>query len=358
MPRSRDLFDDTTMSFGEHLEVLRVHVWRALVGAAIAIAVSLFYGDRVFSVLRAPIEEVLISRGIQGIENDAPTEDLWTYMKRWWNGESDPEEKAPEPASMDSLKPDELRVTISRAELERQGLFSKPGQAQDTPTSTGEETSAQNQNSSVSIVIAAPEFAQLQRVVRDMNRVTTLKAEEGFITYIKVCTIAGLLISSPWIFYQIWLFVAAGLHPHERKYIYVYLPLSLFLFVAGALAGFYYAFPLMLKFFVAFNEWLNIVLQPRLSEYISLALVMPLMFGISFQLPMGMLFLERINIFTVDAYKKNIRMAVLVISILSMLLTPADPGSMLLMMVPLIFLYYFGILLCGMRVKTPPAPIR
>lgn len=352
MPRSRDLFDDTTMSFGEHLEVLRTHVWRALVGAIIAIVACLFVGDRIFSLLRAPIEDVLMARGIEGIENDAPTEDLLTYLKRWWNGEIQKEDQT-EPAITQELRPDQLRVTVSRDELQRQGLV-----IQTPSVDTGNLPQDDASPDKVTMIISAPEFAQLQRVVRDMNRVTTLKAEEGFLTYIKVCTIAGFIVASPWVFFQLWLFVAAGLHPHERKYIYIYLPLSLFLFVAGALAGFYYAFPLMLQFFVAFNDWLNISLQPRLSEYISLALVLPLMFGISFQLPMGMLFLERIGIFTVDAYKQNIRMAILVISILSMLLTPADPGSMMLMMVPLVFLYFFGILLCQMRVKTPAAPIR
>lgn len=206
----------------------------------------------------------------------------------------------------------------------------------------------------------APEFAQLRRVVKDIDRVTTLKVEEGFMAYIKVCTISGLIISSPWVFYQIWQFVAAGLHPHERKYVYVYLPMSLFLFLSGAFAGFYFAFPLMLRFLIGFNDWLNIAIQPRLSEYISLSLVLPLMFGISFQLPLVMLFLERINIFTIDNYRQNRRVAILVIAILSMILTTdPTPTSMLLMMCPLVLLYEVGIQLCRIQLTgPPPAPIR
>ena len=55
MAKSRDLFDDTTMSFGEHLEVLRVHVWRSLIGLVIGIAICLVYGDKVISIVRTPI---------------------------------------------------------------------------------------------------------------------------------------------------------------------------------------------------------------------------------------------------------------------------------------------------------------
>ena len=196
------------MSFGEHLEVLRTHVWRALVGAIIAIVACLFVGDRIFSLLRAPIEDVLMARGIEGIENDAPTEDLLTYLKRWWNGETQKEDE-PEPAITEELRPDQLRVTVSRDELKRQGLVMQ------TPSANTDNLPQDDAKpDKVTMIISAPEFAQLQRVVRDMNRVTTLKAEEGFFTYIKVCTIAGFIVASPWVFFQLWLFVAAGLHPH------------------------------------------------------------------------------------------------------------------------------------------------
>ena len=65
MARSRDLFDDTTMTFGEHLEVLRVHVFRALLGLVLAVAVTLFFGDKIFLWLRNPIETALRDRGIE-----------------------------------------------------------------------------------------------------------------------------------------------------------------------------------------------------------------------------------------------------------------------------------------------------
>ena len=165
-------------------------------------------------------------------------------------------------------------------------------------------------------------------------------------TYIKISMVAGFVLTSPWVFYQIWLFVAAGLFPSERKHVYIYLPMSLGLFLAGAIFCYFFVFPIVLDFLISFNKWLGIEIQPRLSEYISLALMLPVMFGISFQLPLIMLFLERIGVMTVKGYSENWRMAILVISIASMLLTPSDPQSMLLMMFPLIILYVAGIQLC------------
>jgi sec-independent protein translocase protein TatC len=81
------------------------------------------------------------------------------------------------------------------------------------------------------------------------------------------------------------------------------------------------------------------------------------MFGISFQLPLVMVFLERLQIVDVNVFTQQRRMAILIISIVSMVLTPADPISMLLMMFPLIALYEFGIVLCRWSpVRTEPTP--
>ncbi len=346
MARSRDLFDDTTMTFGEHLEVLRVHVFRALLGLVLAVAVTLFFGDKIFMWLRNPIETALRERGIDRdqIKFDAPKESFYSYLM----GMLSSKKKEVPTLLPEELKKDQLRVRIEKDEL-RKALG-------EVPEAVSQKTA---DTETVEIILTAPEFAQLQRVIEDTSRITTLKVEEGFMAYMKVCFFAGLLLASPWVFYQLWLFVAAGLYPHERKYIHIYLPMSVFLFLAGAMAGYFYAFPLMLDFLISFNEWLGIGLEPRLSEYISLAMLMPLMFGVSFQLPLVMVFLERIGICTVDTYKDNWRIAVLIISIASMVLTTSpDPWSMMLMMFPLLLLYVLGIFMCQFRIGAPASTIR
>ena len=344
MARSRDLFDDTTMTFGEHLEVLRVHVFRAVLGIVIAVSITLFFGDRIFYWLRTPVENAMKSRGIENITIDVPKVSFYTYLANLFSAKETPPEEliVEDPAT---LRADQLRVAVRKSDL---------------LIAAGQSNSAvEDSDESVYLVITAPEFAQLRKVVDDTSKITTLKMEEGFMSYMKVCFFAGLLLASPWVFYQLWLFIAAGLYPHERKYVLVYLPLSIVLFVLGALSGYFYAFPLMLDFLIGFNEWLGIGFTPRLSEYISMAMLMPLMFGISFQLPMVMVFLERIGVCSVDTYKDNWRIAVLVISIASMVLTTSpDPWSMMLMMVPLLLLYVFGIFLCRFRIGGPASPIR
>jgi sec-independent protein translocase protein TatC len=171
----------------------------------------------------------------------------------------------------------------------------------------------------------------------------------------KAAFVLGAILASPFIFYFIWQFVAAGLYPHEQRYVHIFLPFSIGLFLAGAALAFFVVFKYVLAFLLKFNDWMGIDPDPRITDWLSFVLFLPLGFGISFQLPLVMLFLERIGIFTINTYAGNWRISVLVICFISMVLTPSDPQSMIFMAVPLVFLFFFGILLCKfMPRRTTP----
>lgn len=188
--------------------------------------------------------------------------------------------------------------------------------------------------------------------------IQALGVEEPFMIIIKAVLVLGLLISSPWVFLQLWNFVASGLYPTERKYVYTYLPFSLGLFFAGAALAFVFVFQPVLDFLFSFNLMLNIDAAPRINEWVSFVLFLPIGFGVSFQLPLVMLLLERLGIFTIENYRTRWRVAILVIFVVSMLLTPSDPTSMMLMGVPLTALYFGGIALCRYmpRKRSPLGP--
>jgi sec-independent protein translocase protein TatC len=164
--------------------------------------------------------------------------------------------------------------------------------------------------------------------------------------WIKAAFVVAVVVASPGIFYHLWQFVAAGLYPHERRYVYFFLPVSLLLFWAGAFLAFFVIFRLVIDFLLDFNASMGIGASPRLTDYMSFALFLPLGFGISFQLPLVMLILERLGIFSVHTYSSQWRVAILVIAFISMILTPAEVSSMIGMAVPLIGLYFLGIAMC------------
>jgi sec-independent protein translocase protein TatC len=157
------------------------------------------------------------------------------------------------------------------------------------------------------------------------------------------------------VFYFLWSFVASGLYPHEQRYVQIFLPFSMGLFLAGAALAFFVVFKFVLAFLFTFYDWMGIDPDPRITDWLTFVLVLPLGFGISFQLPLVMLFLERIGLFTIATYLSNWRVSVLVISFIAAILAPADPYSMMLMVAPLVALYFFGIMLCKwMPRRTSP----
>ena len=76
--------------------------------------------------------------------------------------------------------------------------------------------------------------------------------------YIKAALVVGLILASPWVFHQIWSFVGAGLYPHEKKYVYRFLPFSIGLFLLGTAVAFFFVFEPVLDFLFRFNRQLNI----------------------------------------------------------------------------------------------------
>ena len=223
----------------------------------------------------------------------------------------------------------------------------------------------------------------------DINpQVVTDEVGEGFMTFIEISVICATAIASPWILYQLWQFVAAGLYPHERKYVTRYLPLSIGLLVSGMLFVYFLVLPWTLEFFITFSQGVPLTLakqttaatqpttQPlmqvpvingvpakgwpdgtlafdkmdgrlkliingvprviainsnnliapeiKLSRYIDLVVGMLITFALAFQLPLVVLALERIGILEIEALQRGRRYVYFGMSILAAAITPGD----------------------------------
>lgn len=355
MAKSRDLFDDSTMTFGEHLEVLRTHLWKALLGLFACVAVTLYFSDHIVAVIRAPIDRAL-KKYEHAPEGDDALEEFsfGDYLDSLF-GDVESEDEAGEPSVAEEDPEAALKrrstITIRFKASELAALLHEyDPQNYPLPVGGGEP------EPEVKLKVASQQFAQLRELHDEVHSPVTLNVQEAFMTYLKVAFVAGLVLGAPWIFYQIWQFVAAGLYPHERKYVHIYLPISTGLFLAGVLLCFYGVFPFVLNFLLGFNRLLGVFPNIRLSEWITFALMLPVMFGVSFQLPLVMLFLERISIFRVEDYREKRRISILVIAIISMMLTPAEPISMMMMMLPMLGLYEMGIWLCTISPSSEANP--
>jgi sec-independent protein translocase protein TatC len=234
---------------------------------------------------------------------------------------------------------------------------------------------------------------------------------ESFMVYIKVAMISAAAIGSPWIIFQLWKFIAAGLYPRERQYITKYLPLSIILLITGMLFLYFVVLPLMMTFFLEFNfgqpdliraahidphastqpayvvpfydgdpanpsegqMWFdssqyrfkihiqgqtNIVPLVRsglatplitLGTYIDMVLAMLLSFGVAFQMPLIVLALVRIGIVDVPTLKKMRRIVYFVMAIGAAFIVPDVVTGMVALLVPLVMLFELGLWLARER---------
>ena len=193
--------------------------------------------------------------------------------------------------------------------------------------------------------ITRPMMKALADAKLDPKLITTHPA--GFFNLIITLGIyIGLVLASPVVLYQIWLFVAPALYKHERSAITGFLFSTVFLFLGGIAFGYFVTLPYVLKFLVTFQMSTQTSIVPLITvnEYFDLTLMLLLGLGLVFELPVLVFFLSLFGIVTPKFMWKNIRYAILVISIVAAIITPSpDAMTMLIFMAPMIGLYFIGI---------------
>lgn len=173
---------------------------------------------------------------------------------------------------------------------------------------------------------------------------------EAFFTYIKLSFWAAFLMNIPVIAYQIYGFIAPGLHEDEKKLILPALIFAPLLFYLGGLFVFYLVIPGAWQFFLSFenaNTALPIVLEARISEYLSMVMQLITAFGIAFELPIIMLILGVLKLVSAEGLKSRRRFAIVIIFIVAAIFTPPDVLSQVALAVPLVALYEVSIIICS-----------
>ena len=346
-----DLFTETSMSFGEHLEELRLCFIRSLISIVLGTLLGFFVGKYVVDYIQIPVKrsldayqetraedkidaeaEILLKQGYSSEikkvlkEYHLIPEERWLFpgeLERILTQQRIMSDESLSQFDLDSVDNLLLRKIERKKKREEFGFLYENVQLDKPP---------------IRVFFFRP--------TEERSKMTALGVYEMFKMYILASMIVGMVIASPLVIYHLWSFVAAGLYPHEKKYVYYYIPVSVFLFIGGALFAFFFVFKFVLDFLFMFNAWMDVEPDLRISEWISFALLFPLGFGISFQLPLVMFVLERVGIFTFEQYVSRWRIAVLAICVLALLLTPGDPGSMLLMAITLTILYFAGVFFC------------
>ncbi len=160
---------------------------------------------------------------------------------------------------------------------------------------------------------------------------------------LQVSLVGGAILASPFILYQVWLFIAPGLYQKERRFVVPFMAATVGLFLAGAAFGYFYVLPGALQILIV-NFGHNFTPMVTIEEYSSFFLSIILGLGISFELPILIFFLALFGIVSPRFLWKNIRYAILAVFIVAAVICPSpDPWTMCIYAVPMLGLYLIGI---------------
>ena len=174
------------------------------------------------------------------------------------------------------------------------------------------------------------------------EKLVYLNPTEPFNLYLKIAALAGLFLTSPFVLYQVWMFISPGLYRNEKRYVVPFMVSTIALFSAGGYFGFKIVYPAALNFLISFGKQF----QPMITikEYTELFLSIILGMGLIFEMPILVFFLALMGIVTAGWMWKNFRYSILIIFIVAAIVTPTtDFLNMCIFAAPMIALYALSI---------------
>lgn len=169
---------------------------------------------------------------------------------------------------------------------------------------------------------------------------------DGLMVQLSIALLVAIMVTTPFALYQVWRYVAPGLHKNEKKFVVSIFVFSPLLFVAGVAFAFYLLFPFVFRFFIELNESAPVpaVIMPAVRDYIGFAIGLLKVFGIAFQLPLVLVLLNRAGVLPRERVIAMRRYAIIFIVIAAAVLTPPDIVSQILLAVPMLALFELSIL--------------
>jgi sec-independent protein translocase protein TatC len=174
------------------------------------------------------------------------------------------------------------------------------------------------------------------------EKLVYLNPTEPFNMYLKVAFLAGLFVTSPFVLYQVWAFIAPGLYRHEKRYVTPFMFSTVALFLAGGYFGYKLVYPQALEFLISYGKQF----QPMITigEYTNLFLTIIIGMGVVFEMPILVFFLALFGIVSAGWMWRNLRYSILVIFIIAAIITPtSDIMNMCIFAAPMVALYILSI---------------
>ncbi len=176
-----------------------------------------------------------------------------------------------------------------------------------------------------------------------------------FLVPMKVTLVIALILALPWVFYQIWAFIAPGLYAHEKRLVLPLVLSSSFLFMGGVAFCYFLVFGRVFKFIGEFAPK-SISVMPDIENYLDFVMSMCLAFGATFEVPVVVVILVRMGIVSVEKLKEIRPYAIVGAFVIAAIVTPPDVVSQLSLAIPMVILFELGLLLAPIFVRATQAP--
>ena len=197
-----------------------------------------------------------------------------------------------------------------------------------------------------------PDFFVYQWLKADVNvNLVNLDISAQFFTHIKVALMLGLIVSFPYLIFELWRFIAPALYQREKSAVKKAFGFASVLFYLGVAVGYIFVFPVTLQFFQGYSISESLTNTFSLQSYISMLTSLVLLFGIVFEFPSVLAMLSKMGLVTRNTLRKYRRHAIVAILVVSAIIPPADPVSMLIAAAPLYLLYELSVFVCAKEVK-------
>jgi sec-independent protein translocase protein TatC len=179
------------------------------------------------------------------------------------------------------------------------------------------------------------------------TKLVYLNPTEPFNIYLKVGLLAGLFLASPFILYQVWMFISPGLYKREKRYVLPFMFSTVFLFLAGGYFGYKIVYPAALEFLIGYGKQFTPMIT--IGEYTDLFLTIIAGLGVVFEMPILVFFLALMGVVSAGWMWRNLRYSILVIFIIAAVITPTtDIMNMCIFAAPMVVLYMLSILVAFM----------
>lgn len=387
-----------TMSFLDHLDELRRRLIRYFIFLTICVLAAYAFRTEILNLVRkpvdAPLKKYTVSKTQNQIAPDSPISSLNSYNCSCQEVQIQPEGavvKAEENKPAESITPQPPKTATPASEAltigsalavvsssidavkeaindfvvffqvsigkEPAPIFETEKYTQSTKSSPATQAT-QSLKAQLQLSCQCTLASDAEKSSDPHSSMVFIGLPELFFAQMKVAIFAGFFLSFPFLLIELWGFVGPALYRGEKKVFWIFAISSYIFFIGGALFGYFVVFPYGFDFFLSLTQMGEIMPSLSIGEYLGFAVKLLLAFGFIFELPLVTFILARMGIVTPELMIKQGRVAIVAIFIISALLTPPDPFTMILMAGPLLLLYILSIGVCFVGLNRQKAALR